>query len=37
MELYAFFIWPGLVFGGLAAYAWYALTHTDKHHPHPGE
>ena len=33
MELYAFFIWPALVFAGLAAYGWYAYSRTGKHHP----
>lgn len=37
MELYAFFIWPAIVFGALAAYGWYAHSQVGKHHPHPGE
>ena len=30
MELYAFFIWPAIVFGALGAYGWYAYQHTGK-------
>lgn len=37
MELYAFFVWPAVVFGALALYAWYATKHAGGDRPHPGE
>lgn len=36
MELYAFFIWPALVFGALGVYAWVSYTRAGRH-PGAGE